>query len=167
MDEITRPNRARSQTHSRMVALSEEHDLLARLFDYRFRTESSLKGHSFGNLFVAALTDTATGAAVSVPSLGVTLARVGSVVPSPSCPVESLPQHCTVGLPAGTARIAHVVLPPATAVLPVGGIDASNLAAWRAAGAAGFGIGLAIYRAGDSPETVAVKARGLVSALGR
>ncbi len=64
-------------------------------------------------------------------------------------------------------RALRAVLPPATAVLPVGGIDASNLAAWRAAGAAGFGIGSAIYRAGDSPETVAVKARGLVSALGR
>jgi 2-dehydro-3-deoxyphosphogalactonate aldolase len=52
-------------------------------------------------------------------------------------------------------------------VLPVGGIDASNVAAWREAGAAGFGVGSAIYRPGDGPETVAAKARGLVSALGR
>jgi uncharacterized cofD-like protein len=40
-----------------MVALSEEEDLLAQLFAYRFRKGDSLKGHNFGNLFVAALTE--------------------------------------------------------------------------------------------------------------
>jgi 2-dehydro-3-deoxyphosphogalactonate aldolase len=39
------------------------------------------------------------------------------------------------------------------------------MAAWRAAGAAGFGIGSAIYRPGDTPETVAAKARKLLAAL--
>jgi len=64
-------------------------------------------------------------------------------------------------------RALRAVLPPGTAVLPVGGIDATNMAGWREAGAAGFGIGSAIYKPGDNPETVAAKARGLVSALGR
>jgi 2-dehydro-3-deoxyphosphogalactonate aldolase len=64
-----------------------------------------------------------------------------------------------------TLRAMRAVLPAATAVLPVGGIDASNMAAWRAAGAVGFGIGSAIYRAGDSPATVGAKAHGLVAAL--
>ncbi len=40
-----------------MVALSEEEDLLARLFGHRFRTGDALEGHNFGNLFVAALTE--------------------------------------------------------------------------------------------------------------
>lgn len=40
-----------------MVALSEEEDLLARLFAHRFREGDALKGHNFGNLFVAALTE--------------------------------------------------------------------------------------------------------------
>jgi 2-dehydro-3-deoxyphosphogalactonate aldolase len=62
-------------------------------------------------------------------------------------------------------RALRAVLPAGTAVMPVGGIDASNMAAWQAAGAAGFGIGSAIYKPGDSPETVAAKAHGLVSAL--
>jgi 2-dehydro-3-deoxyphosphogalactonate aldolase len=57
------------------------------------------------------------------------------------------------------------VLPKGTPVLPVGGIEPSNIAAWRAAGASGFGIGSAIYRPGDTPATVAAKARALVSAL--
>ncbi len=63
-------------------------------------------------------------------------------------------------------RALRAVLPPATAVLPVGGIDASNLAAWRAAGAAGFGIGSSIYKPGDSAETVAAEgAHALIAAL--
>jgi 2-dehydro-3-deoxyphosphogalactonate aldolase len=61
-------------------------------------------------------------------------------------------------------RAVRAVLPPETKVLPVGGIDASNMAAWRAAGAAGFGIGSAIYRPGDTPDVVAAKARALMSA---
>ena len=40
-----------------MVALSEEEDLLVKLFAHRFRGGESLKGHNFGNLFVAALTE--------------------------------------------------------------------------------------------------------------
>jgi 2-dehydro-3-deoxyphosphogalactonate aldolase len=62
-------------------------------------------------------------------------------------------------------RALRAVLPSGTAVLPVGGIDASNIPAWRAAGAAGFGIGSAIYKPGDSPETVGAKAHALVAAL--
>jgi 2-dehydro-3-deoxyphosphogalactonate aldolase len=64
-------------------------------------------------------------------------------------------------------RALRAVLPPSTPVLPVGGIDAANIAGWREAGAAGFGIGSAIYRPGDTPGTVAAKARGLVSAVRR
>jgi 2-dehydro-3-deoxyphosphogalactonate aldolase len=62
-------------------------------------------------------------------------------------------------------RALRAVLPPDTAVLPVGGIDAGNIPAWRAAGAAGFGIGSAIYRPGDTAETVAAKARALLESL--
>lgn len=57
------------------------------------------------------------------------------------------------------------VLPAGTAILPVGGIEAGNIAPWRAAGAAGFGIGSAIYKPGDSAATVADKARRLLEAL--
>jgi 2-dehydro-3-deoxyphosphogalactonate aldolase len=62
-------------------------------------------------------------------------------------------------------RALRAVLPVGTAVLPVGGIDAGNIPAWRAAGAAGFGIGSAIYKPGDSAETVAAKARVLLASL--
>src|SRR5436309_2259728 len=39
-----------------MVALSEDEALLSRLFQYRFAAGRGLKGHSFGNLFLTALT---------------------------------------------------------------------------------------------------------------
>ena len=40
-----------------MIALSEDSTLLSRLFRYRFRGDGELGGHSFGNLFLAALTE--------------------------------------------------------------------------------------------------------------
>jgi uncharacterized cofD-like protein len=39
-----------------MVALSEDEAFLSKLFQYRFKTGRGLKGHSFGNLFLTALT---------------------------------------------------------------------------------------------------------------
>jgi 2-dehydro-3-deoxyphosphogalactonate aldolase len=46
------------------------------------------------------------------------------------------------------------VLPRGTALMPVGGITPANMAQWRAAGAAGFGIGSALYKPGKSAAAV-------------
>jgi 2-dehydro-3-deoxyphosphogalactonate aldolase len=62
-------------------------------------------------------------------------------------------------------RSLRAVLPKETPVLPVGGIAAASIAAWRAAGAAGFGIGSALYRPGDGAAVVAAKAKALVAAV--
>lgn len=40
-----------------LVALADDEDLLARLFQFRFEAGEGLSGHSFGNLFLAALTE--------------------------------------------------------------------------------------------------------------
>jgi 2-dehydro-3-deoxyphosphogalactonate aldolase len=56
------------------------------------------------------------------------------------------------------------VLPRGTAVLPVGGMDATTIPAWRAAGAAGFGLGSAIYRPGDTAQNVSAKVSALLGA---
>ncbi|MCW8306865.1 2-dehydro-3-deoxy-6-phosphogalactonate aldolase [Acidiphilium sp. PA] len=55
-------------------------------------------------------------------------------------------------------RAIRAVLPAGTMVLPVGGIAPDNMAPWRAAGAAGFGIGGSLYQRGDTPTQVAAKA---------
>jgi 2-dehydro-3-deoxyphosphogalactonate aldolase len=62
-------------------------------------------------------------------------------------------------------RAIRAVLPAGTAVLPVGGVDASNMAAWHAAGAAGYGVGSAIYKPGDTAAVVADKAKRLIAAV--
>jgi 2-dehydro-3-deoxyphosphogalactonate aldolase len=59
----------------------------------------------------------------------------------------------------------RAVLPQGTLVLPVGGIDAGNMRPWLDAGAAGFGIGSSIYKAGDTVDIVAAKAAKLVAGL--
>jgi 2-dehydro-3-deoxyphosphogalactonate aldolase len=54
------------------------------------------------------------------------------------------------------------VLPAGTALIPVGGVDALNLADWAHAGAAGVGIGTSLYRPGDTPDVVGTRAAELV-----
>ena len=56
------------------------------------------------------------------------------------------------------------VFPPQVPFLPVGGITPQNLAAYRAVGANGFGLGSALYKPGMTPQQVAVQARAFVAA---
>jgi 2-dehydro-3-deoxyphosphogalactonate aldolase len=56
------------------------------------------------------------------------------------------------------------VLPGGTPLIPVGGIAAGNLQGWRAAGAAGFGLGSSLYKPGDDANTVRGKATAIVEA---
>lgn len=58
------------------------------------------------------------------------------------------------------------VLPKGTPILPVGGMATETIAPWRQAGAAGFGIGSALYKPGDGPDLVGSRARALRRALG-
>ncbi|MCX2729254.1 2-dehydro-3-deoxy-6-phosphogalactonate aldolase [Saccharopolyspora sp. NFXS83] len=55
----------------------------------------------------------------------------------------------------------RAVLPPDVELLPVGGVDETDLATWAAAGAGGAGLGSALYRPGDGPERVGARAAAL------
>jgi 2-dehydro-3-deoxyphosphogalactonate aldolase len=68
-------------------------------------------------------------------------------------------------MPPAIVKAWRAVLPAGTRLYPVGGIDAANIAAYRAAGADGFGIGSAVYKPGAAVETVAREARRLVAAF--
>jgi 2-dehydro-3-deoxyphosphogalactonate aldolase len=61
-------------------------------------------------------------------------------------------------------KALRAVLPAGTPVLPVGGITPDSLAAWRAAGAAGAGIGSALYKPGVAVAEVAAQARQFAQA---
>lgn len=58
------------------------------------------------------------------------------------------------------------VLPKGTSLMPVGGITPDNMDAWRAAGAAGFGIGSALYKPGKSAAAVREDAQCFVAGFG-
>ena len=65
-----------------MVALSEDSTLLSRLFQYRFRGEGGLGGHSFGNLFLAALTEVTGDFVEAVRLSSEVLASKGRIYPA-------------------------------------------------------------------------------------
>ena len=58
---------------------------------------------------------------------------------------------------------SHWQKKPGTMVIPVGGMDATTIPPWQAAGAAGFGIGSALFKPGDTPQQVAAKAKKLTA----
>ena len=58
----------------------------------------------------------------------------------------------------------RAVLPKAAPVYAVGGVGPENFAAWRRAGADGFGIGTALYKPGRSAAEVAARAAEMVAA---
>jgi uncharacterized cofD-like protein len=64
-----------------LVSLSEDEHLLSRLFQYRF-DHGELEGHSFGNLFLAALTGISGDFAAAVQTASHVLATRGRIYPS-------------------------------------------------------------------------------------
>lgn len=61
-------------------------------------------------------------------------------------------------------RALRAVLPEAVAMFAVGGVAVSNLAQWRAAGAAGIGVGSALFKPDMSDDEAGAAARGFVRA---
>jgi 2-dehydro-3-deoxyphosphogalactonate aldolase len=57
----------------------------------------------------------------------------------------------------------RAVLPRTSLLIPVGGVSSSNIAAYKAAGANGYGIGSALYAPGMAPAEVARRATALVA----
>ena len=65
-----------------MVALSKDEALLSRLFQYRFNAGRGLRGHNFGNLFLAALTHVTGDFAEAIRVSAKVLAIRGRIFPS-------------------------------------------------------------------------------------
>ncbi|MGH0002280.1 2-dehydro-3-deoxy-6-phosphogalactonate aldolase [Pseudovibrio ascidiaceicola] len=65
--------------------------------------------------------------------------------------------------PPSIIKAMLAVLPKGTRVLPVGGVDADNIAEYMAVGAAGAGIGSSLFKPGDSPDQVRQRAQALVT----
>ncbi len=109
-----------------MVALSEEEDLLTRLFAHRFSCGDGLEGHNLGNLFVAALTEVTGdfGQAIQLASkILATRGRIYPVTTSNATLVARMDDGSLVrgetNITASRLHIAELMLdPPDAAPLP-------------------------------------------------
>jgi uncharacterized cofD-like protein len=107
-----------------MVALSEDELLLARLFQYRFH-HGGLEGHSFGNLFLAALSDITGDFAQAVQMSSQILATRGRIYPATNSNVTLTARmdsgslvHGETSITASPHRIVELMLSP-TGVEPL------------------------------------------------
>ena len=97
-----------------------------------------------------------------------------SVLPGVATPTEafaaqslgaaSLKLFPAEGLPPEIVKAWRSVLPKETQLFPVGGMTPERIAAYRKAGADGFGIGGALYRAGMTAAEVGERAKAFVEA---
>src|ERR1700691_918273 len=71
-----------------IVALSEDEALLSKLFQHRFEKGSGLEGHSFGNLFLAALTSITSDFSEAVRLSSEILLTRGHIHPATSSNIE-------------------------------------------------------------------------------
>ncbi len=109
-----------------MVALSEEEDVLARLFAHRFRSGDALEGHNFGNLFVAALTEITGDFAHAIQLASKILATRGRIYPVTTANATLVARmddgsfvRGETSITASRQRIAELTLdPPDAAALP-------------------------------------------------
>jgi len=80
-----------------IVAMSDEQTLLPELFQYRFEEGEGLKGHSFGNLFIVAMSQVANGFENALSESSRVLAVRGTIAPATT---ENL--HLSAKLSDGT-----------------------------------------------------------------
>ena len=89
-----------------LVALSEDETLLSKLFQYRFQTGHGLKGHSFGNLFLAALNQITGDFAHAVRFSSEILAIRGKIFPATAAKVTLEAKMADGKVIAGESRIS-------------------------------------------------------------
>jgi 2-dehydro-3-deoxyphosphogalactonate aldolase len=70
-------------------------------------------------------------------------------------------------IPPAAVGAMRAVLPQGTRILPVGGITPETMAPYHAAGAAGFGLGSALFKPGMTVADVAARAAKFVAACRR
>ena len=102
-----------------IVALSEDEALLSRLFRHRFDKGSGLEGHSFGNLFLAALTSLTSDFSEAVRLSSEILLTRGHIYPATTSNIEleALMEDGTrirgeTKITASKGRIKELVLVP-------------------------------------------------------
>ncbi|HJT65278.1 MAG TPA: uridine diphosphate-N-acetylglucosamine-binding protein YvcK [Pyrinomonadaceae bacterium] len=94
-----------------MIALSEDSSLLSRLFRYRFRGDGELGGHSFGNLFLAALSEVTGDFTEAVRLSSEILASKGHIYPATISDVRLVAELEDGSVVSGETRISKSFQP--------------------------------------------------------
>ena len=94
-----------------MVALSEDEALLSKLFQYRFASGRGLKGHSFGNLFLSALTHLTGDFARAITISSEVLASRGRIFPSTHANVSLEAELADGKVVSGETKISKSKIP--------------------------------------------------------
>ena len=91
-----------------MVALSEDSQLLSKIFSHRFRGDGQLGGHTLGNLFLAALTEITGDFAEAVKLSSEILASKGHIYPATVSDVRLAAELSDGGIVRGETNIGKV-----------------------------------------------------------
>lgn len=91
-----------------MVALSEDSHLLSKLFQHRFRGDGELGGHSFGNLFLAAMSEITGDFAEAVRLSSEILASKGHIYPATVADVRLTAELLDGSIVRGETNIGRV-----------------------------------------------------------
>jgi uncharacterized cofD-like protein len=91
-----------------MVALSEDSQLLSKIFSHRFRGDGELGGHTLGNLFLAALTEITGDFAEAVKLSSEILASKGHIYPATVSDVRLAAELLDGGIVRGETNIGMV-----------------------------------------------------------
>jgi uncharacterized cofD-like protein len=94
-----------------LAALATEEPLLTRLFQYRFRAGTGLEGHSFGNLFLSALTAITGSLESAITASSRVLAVQGTVVPATNADVKLWAELEDGRRIEGESQIGHATSP--------------------------------------------------------
>jgi uncharacterized cofD-like protein len=89
-----------------IVALSEDSSLLSKLFRHRFRGDGELGGHSFGNLFLAALTEVTGDFTEAIRLSSEILASKGHIYPATISDVRLVAELDDGSLVSGETEIS-------------------------------------------------------------
>jgi 2-dehydro-3-deoxyphosphogalactonate aldolase len=154
-------------------------DSVARLAQ-RFAGRAEIGAGTVLRVEQVAAVQAAGGTMIISPNANLSVIAASAAAGLVSLPGIATPSEAFAALDAGAAALKlfpaeastpsvvkamRAVLPKDARVLPVGGIAPDNMQPWRDAGAAGFGLGSALYKVGMSAADVGTNARAFVAAL--
>lgn len=94
-----------------LVALADAEPLMSKLFQFRFQEGEHLKGHSFGNLFITAMSKVTGDFEQAVKESSKVLAIRGKVIPSTLSKIKLVAEHQNGDVTKGESKIPEKKTP--------------------------------------------------------